>query len=241
VRAFQVGDRVWSYEFANPKGGFYAEFVAVSATHVGRAPQHLDMLQAGGGCVTGLTALQGIDDYLKVRSGETVLIFGASGAVGTLAVQFAKRREARVIGTGTGRDAQELVLRLGADEVLDARSPEFIDQLETLVPEKLSAILALAGSPILEEALDLVRRDGRVAWPNGIDPEPTKREGLKMIGYDAKAGRREFTALERAVETGHVHVPIDSTFLLEEAARAHERVEEGHELGRVVLRVRSEE
>src|SRR5262245_28299710 len=104
VRRFRTGDQVWAYEFVNKKGGFYAEYVAVEADHVGRVPHHLDLVQAGASAVTGLTALQGIDDHLRLRRNQTVLIFGASGAVGTLAVQFAKRKQARVLATASGRD-----------------------------------------------------------------------------------------------------------------------------------------
>src|SRR5207249_4836771 len=100
-----------------PKGGFYAEYVAVKAEHVGRMPRRLDLLQAGAAAVTALTALQGTDDHLRVRKGETVLVFGATGAVGTHAVQFAKWRGARVLATASGRAATELVKRLGAKGV----------------------------------------------------------------------------------------------------------------------------
>jgi NADPH:quinone reductase-like Zn-dependent oxidoreductase len=102
TRRFKIGDRVWAYEFINPKGGFYAEYVAVNAQHAARIPKRLDLLHAGASAVTGLTALQGIDDHLRVRRGTTILVFGATGAVGTLAVQFAKRHGARVIGTARG-------------------------------------------------------------------------------------------------------------------------------------------
>lgn len=122
VRRFREGDRVWAYEFINPKGGFYAEYVAVNADHAGYVPRRLDKLQAGAGAVTGLTALQGIDKHLRVRSGETVLILGATGAVGTLAVQFAKHKGARVLGSATGRDAAALVRKLGAKGTFDPRN-----------------------------------------------------------------------------------------------------------------------
>src|SRR5688572_20976378 len=86
ARRFRVGDRAYGYAAGNPKGGFYAEYVAVDERKAARVPPRLDLLQAGGGSVTGLTALQGIEGALRVRKGETVLVFGASGAVGTLAV-----------------------------------------------------------------------------------------------------------------------------------------------------------
>src|SRR5262249_12347135 len=129
VRRFEVGDRVYGYEYQNPKGGFHAEYVAIDAPHAATIPRRLDFLHAGALSVTGLTALLGIDDHLGVRKGETVLVVGASGAVGTLAVQLARRRGARVIGTASGRDAAALVKRLGATAVIDARKKDAPDRL----------------------------------------------------------------------------------------------------------------
>jgi hypothetical protein len=123
VRRFDVGDRVWAYQYENPKGGFGAEYVVVDADHVGALPSHLTMLEGGTAAVTGLTALQGCDDNLGVRRGETVMIFGASGAVGTLAVQFVavgrggdtRRAIRRAISKGAGdRDCFRIVGRQAA-------------------------------------------------------------------------------------------------------------------------------
>jgi NADPH:quinone reductase len=236
VRRLRVRDRVWASAYMNPKGGFYAEYVAVGERGAARVPAGLDLLQAGAGAVTGLTALQGIDDVLGVRRGETVLVFGASGAVGTLALQFARRRKARVIGTASGADAAALVRRLGADEVVDARTDEGVERLRSLAPEGLDAVLALAGGERLERCLSLVRAGGRVAWPNGVEPEPRRRRGVVMRAYDGAAGPREFARLGRAV--ARLRVPIANVFPLVEAAEAHARVEEGHVLGRVALRIR---
>ncbi|HET9981932.1 MAG TPA: NADP-dependent oxidoreductase [Longimicrobiales bacterium] len=240
VRRFRVGEWVWAYEYANPTGGFYAEYVAVDVDHVGRVPAELDLLRAGAAAVTGLTALQGIDVHLRVRRGETVLIFGASGAVGTLAVQFAKRRRARVLGTATGDDAATLVLGLGADGVADARRADFVERLRELAPAGLDAVLALAGGDALERAIDLVRAGGRVAYPNGVEPEPRRRDTLRPQGYDAVADPREWERLYHTVDEAKVQVPIAAVYPLEQAAEAHARVERGHVLGRVVLRIRED-
>ena len=238
AKRFRLGDRVWAYDYANPKGGFYAEYAAVKERNVGRAPRHLDMLQAGAGATTGLTALQGIDDKLRLRAGETVLIFGASGGVGTLAVQFAKRRHAVVIGTATGRDATALVRRLGADSVIDPRTDGFIEELRSLAPEGLDAALALAGGDALEQCLELVRGGGRIAYPNGVEPEPRRRTGIRVVAYDATSGSQEFTRLERAATEAKLRVPIVAVYPLEGAAKAHERIEQGHVLGRIALQIR---
>jgi len=240
VRRFRVDDRVWAYEYSNPKGGFYAEYVAVNTEHVATVPRGLDLLAAGAAAVTGLTAQQGIDDHLSVAEGETVLIVGASGAVGTLAVQFAKGRRARVIGTATGPDATALLRDLGADGVFDARSDDAVERLRELAPGGLEAALALAGGPALERCLDLMNTGGRVAYPNGVEPEPQPRKGIRIVAYDGIAGRTEWVALERAVEEARLRVPIGQVYPLEQAAMAHARVERGHVLGRIVLRTREE-
>jgi NADPH2:quinone reductase len=238
VRRLKVGDPVWAYEFVNPKGGFYAEYVAINEQKAARVPEGLDLLHAGAAAVTGLTALQGIDDHLAVRSGETVLVFGASGAVGTLAVQFARRRDAKVIGAVRGRDAVRLVKRLGVDAPLDLTNKDFAAQLRGLAPRGIDAALALAGGKALEECLDQVNRGGRIAYPNGVEPEPRRRPGVKVVAYDAEAGPAKWAALNRAAEDSGLEVPIAAVFPLADAAKAHERLVEGHLLGRIVLRVR---
>jgi NADPH:quinone reductase-like Zn-dependent oxidoreductase len=238
VRAFDMDQAVWAYEYANPKGGFYAEFVAVKAESVGPVPRELSLLEAGASCVTGLTAHQGIDTHLALQAGETVLVFGASGAVGTLAVQFAKCHRARVIGTATGAEAQGVVRELGADGVVDARRDDAPARLRELAPDGLDAVLALGGGDGLERCLELVRKGGRVAYPNGVEPEPRPRPGIEVMAYDAIAARSEFAALERAIQEARLRVVIAATYPLDQAAQAHAELERGHTIGRIVLRIR---
>jgi NADPH:quinone reductase-like Zn-dependent oxidoreductase len=237
VRRFELGDRVWAYSYMNPKGGFYAQYVVVDGQNAGHVPAQLDLMHAGTACVTALTALQGIDEHLHVRPDDRVLIFGASGAVGTHAVQFAKRRGAVVIGTASGSDAQRLVRRLGADAVIDARDPGALAQLAQLTPMGISRVLALAGGDALERCIDHVRDGGRVAYPEGVEPPPKKRTNIEVIQYDATPGPRELAKLEQAVVEAHLRVPIAAAFPLERASEAHQRVEQGHVLGRVGLRI----
>src|SRR6185503_160689 len=115
VRRFKPGDQVYGYSWMNPKGGFYAEYVAIDADKVAPIPRPLDLKRAGAVPVIGLTALQGIDDALHLKRGENVIVHGASGGVGTMALQFAKLRGARVLATATGKDGAATVRRIGAD------------------------------------------------------------------------------------------------------------------------------
>jgi NADPH:quinone reductase-like Zn-dependent oxidoreductase len=232
VRRFRLGDRVCASDF-----GFYEEYVAVDANEVSRVPPRLDLLHAGAATTTGLTALQGIDNALRVRRAETVLIFGASGAVGTLAVQFAKRLGAKVLATASGRDATALVRRLGADAVIDIRKHDAVATLRKLAPDGIDAALALAGGDKLERSLDCVRAGGRIAYPNGVEPEPRRRPGIRVLAYDGEPGPRQFARLARAVAQAKLRVPIAAIYSLADAAKAHARLARGHILGRIVLQI----
>jgi len=240
VRKVRIGDRVWACHYSNPKGGFYAEYIAVEADSVGRVPAHLTLLEAGAAPTTGLTALQGIDDTLRLHRGETVLIFGASGGVGSLAVQFAKRRGARVLGTASTSESAALVRRLGADEAIDARASDLVGRLKSAVPDGIDAILALAGGESLERCIDFLRPGGRVGYPNGVEPEPRRRPGLRVLAYDGEYGPTEFAALARATGEARLQVPLAAVYPLDQAAAAHTRVVQGRLLGRIALRIREE-
>ena len=237
VRRFHRGEAVYAYSFANPKGGFYAEYTAVSADKVAPVPEALNMREAGAIPATGLTALQGIDDALGVKKGETILILGGSGGVGTPAVQFAKLRGARVLATGSGSDAAALVRKLGADEAIDGRQEDLCAAVRRLAPEGVDGVLVLGGSEALAQCTDVVRSGGRIAYPNGVEPAPAKHRGVRVIPYDAVAGAREFARLDRAVTAAKLRVVIAAEYRLEEAAKAHQRLAEGHVLGKIVLRI----
>jgi NADPH:quinone reductase len=236
VRRFRVGDRVYAYEFGNRQGGFYAEFAAADADHVGRVPSRLDLRDAGAAATTGLTALQGINT-LGLYPGETVLIFGASGAVGTMAVQLARQRGARVIATASGAAPTRLVRKLGAHRVIDARRAESLDQLRTFAPGGLDCVLALAGGSELERCLDFVRTKGRVVHPNGVEPVPKERRTFRVRAFDAVANPHEFEKLNRYFRNGTIRVPIAASYPLGRAAQAHRRLEREHVLGRMVFQV----
>jgi NADPH:quinone reductase len=236
VERVAIGDYVYSYSYSNPKGGFYAEYVAVSAGKVAPVPDSLDETSAAALPALGLTALQGVDDALELEDGETVIVHGASGNVGMLAVQFAKHRGARVLATASGPDGVELVRRLGVDAVIDGRRDDIGAAAKRFAPGGIDAVLAFVGGHELTGCLDALRHRGRLAYPNGIEPAPRKRRGVRMKAYDAEVGAREFERLGRAIESAHPEIPIAEVFSLEDAAKAHERLDHGHVLGRMVLR-----
>jgi len=238
VRGFKVGDPVYSYVWNNAQGGFYAEYVAVPAKAVGHVPAGISLKDAGAMAVSALTALQGIDDALHIRSGETLIIHGASGAVGSLALQFAKLRGAKVLATASGEDGIAFVKRLSASAAVDGRHGDLRAAARELAPGGVDAVLALAGGEALEACIDALKPGGRVAFPSGVRPEPQARAGLPVVKYDALTGPQEYQRLNAAVQAAKLEVPIAAEFPLSEAAQAQQRMAAGHVLGKIVLRIR---
>jgi NADPH:quinone reductase-like Zn-dependent oxidoreductase len=237
VQGFRVGDPVYSYVWDNPKGGFYAEFVAVPAKAVGHVPAGMNLRDAGAAAVTALTAQQGIDDALHVKAGETIIIHGASGGVGTLAVQFAKLRGARVLAIASGTEGVSLARRLGADVAVDGHNADIAAAAQEFAHAGVDAVLALAGGAALEHCIAALKPGGRVAYPSGVDPVPKVGVGVKLVRYDATAGPSEFERLNEAILAAKLQVPIAAEYPLADAAKAQQRVAAGHVLGKVVLRI----
>jgi NADPH:quinone reductase-like Zn-dependent oxidoreductase len=238
VHGFKVGDQVYSYSWDNPQGGFYAQYVAVPAERVSAVPHGMSLRDAGAMGTTALTALQGVDDALHLKAGETVFIHGAAGGVGTLAVQFAKLRGARVLASVSEAGEFEFVKGLGADAVVDGRHGDVPAAVRAFAPGGLDTVLALASGDALEQAIDALRAGGRVAYPNGVHPAPKPRAGLTIIGYDAVPAPPEYARLNTAIVAAKLRVPIAAEFPLAQAAQAQERVVAGHLEGKVILEVR---
>ena len=237
VSRFSPGDFVYSYSYENPKGGFCAEYVCVAAGKVAPVAEGLDAISAGALPAIGLTALQGVDDAAEIEAGESVIVHGASGNVGMLALQFAKLRGARVLAVASGEDGVELARRLGADDAIDGKSDDIEEATRRFAPDGVDAVLAFVGGKELTRCLDGMKEGGRLAYPNGIEPEPRKRRGLKITSYDAESGVRPFERLNAAIAESRLQVPIAAVFPLDDIARAHERIEQGHVVGKVMIDV----
>jgi NADPH2:quinone reductase len=129
--------------------------------------------------------------------------------MGTLTVQFARLRGARVFATASGKEGAELVREMGLHAVVDGKRIDIDDQARRFAPNGVDAVLALAGGDALERCMNVVRPSGRVAHPNGVEPAPNKRRGMKPIRYDGIAGVREFDRLNAAVQAARLKVPIE--------------------------------
>jgi len=235
VRRLHVGDRVYAFGFMNPKGGFYAEYASLPEDECVPVPDTLALDEAAALAVDGLTALAGLD-RLELRRGKRVMIFGASGGVGHIAIELARRMGARVLAIASGRDGVRLVRRLGADEAIDghAEDAELADAVRAFAPKGLDAALVLA--PGADELVALVKPKGRVAYPNGVEPAPRRRRGVTVSAYDGYRGREALERLNALVAKGPFHVEVSKQYPLDEAPQALADVTR-HHLGKLAIRV----
>jgi NADPH:quinone reductase len=236
VRRFKEGDRVYAAELANPKGGFYAQYVAVKAEHVSLIPGDLSTEQAAVLLTDGLTALTGLEKVLGLKSGETLMVFGASGGIGHLALQLAQRLGADVFAIASGDDGVQLAERLGADTVVDGRSDNVLEAAKEFAPKGIDAALVTAGGERTDRALSAIRKGGRIAYPNGVMPEPAAPDGVEIEAYDGEASPKLIERLNALIDSGPFEVHVDRVFRLEDAGKAHKALGE-HHLGKLALRV----
>ena len=156
VHGFNVGDPVYGVG-----GAFYAHYAVASSENISHIPKGVGLTEAGILAISGLSALQGIDNVLELKPGETLIIHGATGGVGTLAIQFAKLRGLKVLATASSDEGLALVRRLGADAVVNGRTGDITAAAKQFAPKGVDAVLGLAGGDALERCIDALRSDGR--------------------------------------------------------------------------------
>jgi NADPH2:quinone reductase len=236
VTSRAVGERVFGASFLNPAGGFYAEYVCVDAELVAPIPAGMSTAQAAVMGGVGMTALRGLQDVLAVRGGETLLVHGASGAMGHLAVQLGKRLGARVLAVASGADGVALAARAGADVAIDGRAEQVADGARRLSSDGVDAALLTAGGAQADAAVAAVRPGGRAAYPTGVQPEPAPTPGVVPRAFngepDAKLLER-FTAL---IGDRPLHVHIAREFAFDQIPAAHHALGD-HHLGKLAIAI----
>ncbi len=234
VKNFQLGDEI--YTFVNPlRGGAYAEYVAVSEANAALKPQNMTHAQAAAVPIAGLTAFQCLMDLGQMRPGQKVLVNGASGGVGTFAVQIAKAFQARVTGVCSGKNAR-LVEGLGSDRVIDYTEADF-----TKEPEKYDLILdAVANSSFVACEKVLEPQGVYISTLPSFENIAPNLTSLFFSGKKAKlvvanASPRDLNALRELMENGLLEPVIDRTYPLEQIAEAHAYSQTHRAVGKIVL------
>jgi NADPH:quinone reductase len=237
VTGLAVGDQVYVSATTRPKGGFYAEYAVVKAEYVAKLPDGVPAEHAGAMSTDALTALAGLDT-LTLPAGAWLLIFGASGGQGHLAVQLAKRQGLKVIAVASGADGVALVTRLGADVSLDGHGDltEVLTAIRDAAPQGVAGILAMAGGETLDRLTETLSDGGVVAYAHGVRPEPSERPGMTVRAYDGVSNPGQLRRLNELVEAGPFVVHVAEKFPLGKVREAHQRLTTSY-AGKLLLTV----
>jgi NADPH:quinone reductase-like Zn-dependent oxidoreductase len=234
VTRFRVGDEVFGMPWFPREAAAYAEYVTAPSRHFAAKPGVLSHEEAGALPLAGLTAWQILVDAIQLQEGDDLLIHGAAGGVGHLAVQIAKARGATVVGTARSEQEAWLV-GLGADRVIDYRSERFEEELADL-----DAVIDFTGTNG-ERSLEVLRPGGiLVSVPSGTSEELVAKatKGRRRVtGFLVEPDPVGLAGLEELVEAGKLQVHVDRVFELAEAGAAHRAAEDHHGGGKIVLRV----
>jgi NADPH:quinone reductase-like Zn-dependent oxidoreductase len=231
VPGIAVGDAVYGLTDSR-RDLAAADHVCMRASELAPKPRTVDHVGAAALVLAGLTAWQGLFDHARLASGQRVLILGAAGAVGAVAVQLAHWRRAHVIGTACARH-RDFLRGLGADEVIDPTSARFDDK-----GWDADVVLDVVGGNALDRPRRVIRPGGLLVTLDGSAPTgPLALEGVRVISFTVQPNRAQLVELARLVDGGVVAPIVEHVFPLAQAREAFRREAEGSTRGKLVLRV----
>src|SRR5438552_6774636 len=234
VTKFKAGDPVYAY-IALDKGGAYAEYAVATEKEAAAKPKSLTYVEAAAVPLVSLTAWQALVDAAKLSAGQTVLIHGGSGGVGSFAIQIAKARGAKVIATASTAN-QDFLKQLGADVAIDYTKEKFED-----VAKDVDVVLDSIGRDTLARSYGVVKKGGvivsLVARPKQSELE---KHGIRGAALSVDPNSEELNEIGKLIDEKKIRVIVSQTFPLPEAMKAQEQVATGHTRGKIVLKIADE-
>jgi NADPH:quinone reductase-like Zn-dependent oxidoreductase len=232
VTKLKIGDAVYGYPTF---GGGWADYVTVKEWEVVAKPKSLTFVEAAAVPMGALTAWQALVDVAKLQPGQTILIHGGSGGVGSFAVQIAKARGARVIATASTAN-QDLLKQLGADVAVDYTKTKFED-----VAKEVDAVLDPVGKETLARSYGVVKKGGivmsLVARP---DPAALKKHGIRGAGISVHPDTADLTEIAQLVDAGKIKPIVTEVLPLSDAVKTQQQAATHHTRGKIVLKIADE-
>lgn len=230
VQGISVGDVVYGQANAVAgNSGAFAEFAAVAATQVAKAPSTISIQEAASLPLVGVSALQALTEHINLQPGQKILITGGSGGIGQVAIQIAKHLGAYVAVTATGAGIERAKL-LGADETFDYKSQDYTQELKGY-----DAAFDTVGGDELERIAAILKSDGVAVSMVGT---PGGRDSVGVINQMTHVSTEKLAQLGKLVEAGIVKARIGEVFPLERVREAFTARESGSVSGKVVLKIK---
>jgi NADPH:quinone reductase-like Zn-dependent oxidoreductase len=232
VTNLKAGDAVYGYPTF---GGGWAEYITVKQWEVAAKPKTLNFAETAAVPMGALTAWQALVDTAQLHPGQTILVHGGSGGVGSFAVQIAKARGARVIATASTAN-QDLLKQLGADVAIDYTKTRFED-----VAKDVDAVLDPVGKETLARSYGVVKKGGivmsLVARP---DPVELEKRGIRGAAISVHPDAEDLAEIARLIDAGKIKPVVTEVLPLSEAIAAQRQAETHHTRGKLVLRIADE-
>jgi NADPH:quinone reductase-like Zn-dependent oxidoreductase len=230
VEKFKPGDAVYGY-IGSHTGG-YAEYAVTKVDEIAPKPEGLDFENAAAIAVGALTSWQAIFDHAKLQNGQRILITGASGGVGSMAVQLAKAKGAFVIGTASGKN-EAFIKGLGADEFVDYTKQKF----EELVKD-VDVVFDTIGGDTLERSFKTLRKGGALVTTVSPPPADKAQEfDVTATMVEAKPSAKQLAKINQLIDDGKLKTEVATVLPLADVKKAHQLSESGRTRGKIVLRV----
>ena len=232
VTDLKVGDEVFAVCDAGQEGA-YAEKIAIKASIVAKKTESLSHVDAAALALAGLTAIVSIEDTLKLKKGETILIQGGAGGVASFAIQLAKHLGARVITTASAAN-HDYLRKIGADEIIDYNAVDF-----TKVVKNCDAVFDTVGGDVAQRSFAVLKPGGRAAFiASGAQAPKPERDDVTALRPSVGRDRPHLERIVELVAAGAVRLPEVTLYQLSDAVAAHRVSESRHFRGKLVFKVR---
>jgi NADPH:quinone reductase-like Zn-dependent oxidoreductase len=235
ARRFEEGEEVYAYA-RRPKvqWGTFAEYTIIPESYLSKKPESISFEEAGAIPLVGLTAYQSLYDAGDLQQGQTVLVLGASGGVGSFAIQLAKAKGAKVIGIASEKN-HEYMKELGADETITYEDTDISEALLNVAPDGVDLIFDCTRGDTLERSLNTLKEGGKLISITKSNPDIDSDIDFEYVFVEPNS--KQLDHLRELVDDGKISVPVSKTFSLEQAAEALEQIQTLHTKGKIVIRL----
>lgn len=233
VSEYKAGDEVYGSAIVlNGGSGSFAQYVAANVANIAHKPKTVNFEQAAALPLVGASAVQALEEHIKLQSGQKILIHGGAGGIGSTAIQLAKSIGAYVATTVSTNDI-DFVKELGADEVIDYKTQKFEEQLSGF-----DAVFDTVGGEVTDTSFQVLNAGGVLVSMLGLpNQELAQKYGVTAIGQGTKTDTSHLTHLAELVDSGKINSKVDKVFPIEQVKEAFTYQEEVGPRGKVVLKI----
>lgn len=233
ARRFDVGEEVYAYaRRPEVKWGTFAEYIVIPESYLALRPKNISWEEAAGIPLAGLTAYQSVYVAGNIKEGQKLLILGASGGVGSFAIQLAKARGAEIIGVAS-EENHEYMKSLGAKHTIDYRKNDIGTAAKEIAPDGVDLIFDCASGESLKQSIKALKSSGKIVSTLNQGEDIDKNIDFQFVFVEPNS--RQLDHFRELVEGGKVRVEVNKIYSLEEAPDAFKQIQSSHTTGKIVI------